>query len=95
MPRGILDRGKDEIAGKTQASVRPKLGADARAGLYATWNGVGETDRLQDRQHRLVDALYVVFAERPVSATLQAGANGSDIIGKRRGPKCPARLTAA
>jgi hypothetical protein len=58
--------------------------ADARQCLDAGWNGVGEAHRFQEREHRFVDALEVVLAERLVSAAFQSGANGADIIGKRR-----------
>jgi hypothetical protein len=95
MARSVPDRGKDEVARKAQAAVRAKFRAGAGAGLDTAWNGVGEADRLEDRQDGFMDTLDIVLAERPVFAALQTWADGADVVGKRGRSQRPARFAAA
>ena len=93
--RGPFDRVEHEVAWKTDAAVRPKRRADPCQRLDAGGNGVGETDRLQQRQHRLVDAFEVVPAQRSVAPAFEPGAHWPYVIGQRRSPHGAARLTSA
>ena len=95
MPRRVLDRGQHQPARKADAAVVAVVRADARQRFDAARNRIGEADRLQKRQHRFVDALEVVLAQRLVPAAFEAGTHRPDVVGQRRRPHGPPRFAPA
>ena len=59
-----------EPARQADASILAMNGAGPGQGLDAGRNGIGEADRFEKRQRRLVDALEIVVRQRPVAASL-------------------------
>ena len=82
----------DQRAREADAAVVAIGGAGPRQRLDAAGDGVGEADRFEQRQHRLVDALQIVLAQRLVPAAFQSGADRPDIVGQRRRAQRAARF---
>lgn len=94
IPRCLLDRVEHQRARETDAAVIAIGGAGLGQRLDAGGDGIGEADGFQQRQHRLVDALLVVAAQRSVAAALEAGAHRPDVVGQRRCPHGTARFAS-
>ena len=92
--RRPFDRIEDQGARETDAAIVAVGGAGLGQRIDAGRDGIGEADRLQQCQHRLVDALAIIALERTVAAALETGAHRSDVVGQGRCPHGAARFAS-